>query len=217
MKIRHLFKQARKVKLEEAKKAQIQKELLSFIENNPISPEREPISSINFLSLFVKYRYVPMLAVLVLLLGTGSSIASEISLPGEALYPVKTRINDRMKDLINRSPQEKVALQIDLIEERIKEAEVLAEREGLSEELAEQLNVVMKTRMAYMNQHIANIDPENAQSSRDNFEQKLIRHQEFLSDISQSQEKAEALNLILENLEYLKKELKSIEAETLTN
>ncbi|MBN1177773.1 MAG: hypothetical protein JXD18_01065 [Anaerolineae bacterium] len=99
-----------------------------------------------------------MLAVLLGLttVGGGVALAANDSLPGEALYPVKTAIED-LRIGLTSNPEARVALALQLVDERIAEIEALTQSD----------TPVPASVVARMDQHIQWAMGQAAQSSDD--------------------------------------------------
>ena len=83
---------------------------------------------------------VPALAlVLIVGVGVGTSYAAEGALPGDLLYTVKLNVNERVVEALAMSLEARADWHAKAAERRMKEAEVLAERGGLSEDARETL------------------------------------------------------------------------------
>ena len=70
---------------------------------------------------------------------TGAVYASGASLPGDMLYPIKTKVVESMLDAVNRAPEKKIVWEDKKVTRRLKEAKKLVEKNELNDELAEKL------------------------------------------------------------------------------
>src|SRR3989339_848820 len=75
-----------------------------------------------------------VLLVIFILAGGGVAMAAEKSLPGELLYPIKIHINERAKSLTAVSPEAKGKFEVEKLEQRLQEAEILSNRGELNPE-----------------------------------------------------------------------------------
>ena len=70
---------------------------------------------------------------------TGAVYASGASLPGDMLYPIKTKVVESMLDAVNKAPEKKIVWEEEKVTRRLKEAKKLVEKNELNDELAEKL------------------------------------------------------------------------------
>ncbi len=97
------------------------------------SPNR--FLSLAFFGRNIMKNHVPVFATALLLVMTGSlTVASETSLPGDVLYPVKISITEPARDLMKIDQIEKIEWQVQKATRRLEEAEVLSEQAKLDEE-----------------------------------------------------------------------------------
>lgn len=92
-----------------------------------------------FAALFMNSNRMTMPAlgiVALLLVGSGTSFAAQGSVPGDTLYPVKITINENIREAMTFGDEAEARLAIDLLEERIAEAEQLEAEGKLTGELA---------------------------------------------------------------------------------
>ena len=75
-----------------------------------------------------------MVASLVLVVGVGTSAASERALPGDILYPVKVTFNEEIRSLLADSGESKAAWELARTERRIDEGSELALANALTDE-----------------------------------------------------------------------------------
>jgi hypothetical protein len=80
-----------------------------------------------------------MSLLLVLFAGGVASVQAENALPGDVLYPVKVGFNEKMKMVLAFSEQEKVQLNIELAEVRLREAEKLALKGRITKDAQDQI------------------------------------------------------------------------------
>lgn len=71
-------------------------------------------------------RFIPALLAVLLVMSGGVSYAATGTIPGDSLYPVKVKVNERIKTALAFSPAAKARVAVELAEERLKEAEILA-------------------------------------------------------------------------------------------
>jgi hypothetical protein len=108
--------------------------------------------------MFMSSGWVRALAALIIIAtaGTGTAFASEGALPGQPLYAIKTNVVEPVKLALATSAAAKAAVQAQLAQERVAEAEALAQRGTLdastSAELADAFEAHAKSAFALANE-----------------------------------------------------------------
>ena len=92
--------------------------------------QRSPFISFNFLS----FKFMPIAILLIVLLGGGVSFAAEGALPGDALYPVKVGVNERVRAALALGLEADAEWNVRQIERRLEEAEELSAEGELNAE-----------------------------------------------------------------------------------
>lgn len=103
--------------------------------NSIVNRIREYFMTIkSYYSLPNKYRYVPAIAVfLIVILVGGTSAFAEMSVPGDFLYGIKVSVNEPLAGLFAFTKEEKTEWQERLVERRLSEAQKLVSENNLSE------------------------------------------------------------------------------------
>jgi len=106
--------------------------MLEFIKNNSVRNNisvRQSINGGKFLQLTFKPMPIVIGAIIVALLagGGGTAYASQSSLPGDALYPVKLMTED-VQTTVAWNPEKKVEMEIKFANRRLEEVKKLQER-----------------------------------------------------------------------------------------
>lgn len=123
--------------IDDLKKINLKKEEKALLLQRVLARETSPnrFLSVAFFGRDIVKNHVPVFATALLLVMTGSlAVASETSLPGDVLYPVKINITEPARDLIKVDPIEKIEWQAQKATRRLAEAEVLSEQAKLDEE-----------------------------------------------------------------------------------
>ncbi len=158
-------------KLDPIRKSQIKQHLLTEMENNPVR--------IGIFARLTQYRILTfvnsknfspafltaVLAVIFLSAGAGTTFASNESLPGELLYPVKIHITEKVKVAFAVSAEAKAEAKLVQLDHRIEEGTELASKGKLSAETVAQL----EARIADYQSDLAKIYENLAQDQKLSF------------------------------------------------
>lgn len=126
---------AQKISLGTEDRRQIRKDMLAFMQANPVRNAglgRQGIQQRSGLSLLlIKFtKPMPIALIVLLLLGGGVSAAAENSLPGDMLHPIKVEINEKVRAALALSASSKANWEVRLAERRLEEAEELSAKTG---------------------------------------------------------------------------------------
>lgn len=123
------------IRMTNAEKTHMLKSILSL----PIkSPYMEHVSVFTFIN--SNYARIAWTVCFIFALTFGGTVyTSGASLPGDLLYPIKTKVVEPVLDIVNNTPIEKVAWEEEKITRRIEEAEALAEDGRLDEKKLKKL------------------------------------------------------------------------------
>lgn len=135
-KTEYTLKTARSVSLSDAERAAMKKNIRLFMKEHPVKEsfiERAlshvwtPRVGLTITPVY-GYGFRSALAgvLIVFLIGTGASYASERALPGDILYPVKTSVNENIRAALAVSEEAKTRWSATLAARRLEEAGVLA-------------------------------------------------------------------------------------------
>jgi hypothetical protein len=144
------------------------------------------------------HRPIAAALVLVLVFGSGVSYAAENALPGDALYTVKTYINEPARVALATNAEAKAEVQIELAERRIEEAAVLAAEGRLDEETENELAVAFESHAAAVAEEMAEADKEDDSASIElasRFENRLAAHENILLEVESEGERAHTARL----------------------
>jgi len=114
-----LNKQAQKVFLNKDEKSAIRNILISYSRESPYG------AFFSFSFIRSKRVLVPAFAIILLLLGGGTSYAAQRALPGDILYPIKINVNEKIADLMAVTKEAKVKLNAKIIKRRLEEMDKL--------------------------------------------------------------------------------------------
>jgi hypothetical protein len=171
--------------------------MIEFIKNNPVRNNISARQSINggkFLQLTFKPMPIVIGAIIVALLagGGGTVYASQSSLPGDALYPVKLMTED-VQTTVAWNPEKKVEMETKFANRRLEEVQKLQKRlknkdgeikpevvEKAMERAAERLDKA-EARIAEMEEGVLK---DKALTAASHLEEALQNHEQILSDLA---------------------------------
>jgi hypothetical protein len=84
----------------------------------PVVPMRTSLFSL-------KFAYMPLVILLAIMIGGGTTLAAQSSVPGDILYSVKIGVNENIREALTISADSEAKLQANLLEERLEEAQKL--------------------------------------------------------------------------------------------
>jgi len=199
-----------RIMLTKAEKAETRKKLASFIKENPVrntddirlgmwSALNNKIKKFTYkiYSLTIKpmstmfKKPIALLVALLVIGGGGTVFASQDAKPGDALYQVKVRFNEPVREFLALNPEAKADFAINRVEKRLLEAEELTKKDGLTPELKEDLEDLLQDHIDDLKDYLEDV-------REDSGEEKLI-----------------GLNQKIENLlKNYEKKLERVEADT---
>lgn len=143
------------IKLSESSRARIEADLLAHAQFHPIREGVRVSEQSRFIgqvpsstSLFgFKFTYMPLVLLLALVTGGGVTFAAQGATPGDALYPVKTEINESVRSAFAFGADAETRLQAELLSERLEEATALQAENKLSGELGDKMSAAMKSQI----------------------------------------------------------------------
>ncbi len=109
-------------------------------------PIESPYVKYSFVSMFSKRNlfYGSTVLALVVMLSGGAVFASDQSLPGNILYPLKVKVVEPLQGAFIFSHEDKVAYETHLITKRLVEAETLASTDSLDEAKEQEITSLIK-------------------------------------------------------------------------
>lgn len=189
----HITKAADHVRLSDTEREKMSRVVLEYMAHKPL-PHEEYASisssvSIRWFSLsWIKQPVAAALA-LVFIFGSGVSYAAESALPGDALYSVKTKINESVKVALATDTEAKAAVQMELAERRIEEAAALAAENRLDADTQAALAVAFEAHAQNATEEVSVIDETDASAVAEitsRFETRLAAHEEVLALVSEA-------------------------------
>ena len=151
-----------------------------------------------------------VLLVIFILAGGSVTMAAEKSLPGDLLYPIKIHINESAKSLTAVSPEAKGKFEIEKLEQRLKEAEILSNRGELDPKsraiLEKRLDVEINNAKSRISNLEADSKIEAATDISSRLEISLQAHEKVLTFISGESAKNEEIKPLIEKIRGQAKE-----------
>lgn len=184
------IEQIQKIKMTTEEKDLVLKKILSF----PVSIERPVASpySNSFLSIFQRHHfaYYSMATFLILVLsGGGVAFASQESLPGNILYPIKVSIVEPINSALKFKVEDKAKYESKLATTRMIEAETLAYQGKLDTVKETQINSLLATHTSSLDKAIDELEQgqsnEKAYEIASNFKAEMSAHAKVLDIINE--------------------------------
>jgi len=171
--------------------------MLMFVKNNPVRnnvPDRQGIRRGEFLKLTFKPMPIVIGVMIVALLagGGGTVYASQSSLPGDTLYPVKLMTED-VQTAVAWSPEKKVGMETKFANRRLEEIKKLQEKlknrdREIKPEVVEKAMEKAAERLDKAEERIAEMEEgklkDKALEAASHLEEALQDHEQLLSDLA---------------------------------
>ncbi len=143
---------------------------------------------------FKRNKVFALVMVLVLVFSTGGvTYASNDALPGDILYPVKVKVVEPILDVVNASPEKKVAWSEEKVTRRIEEADALAREDKLDDKKAEELEKEIRKSSIEFAKAVEDRDEEDEEEKEKRKEEfrKKVEAKEFEVKVEYIEEKQE--------------------------
>ena len=102
-----------------------------------------------------RWSYIAIALLIVLVAGTGVASAAQSSLPGDALYPIKTDVTEPLRVALAPTPEAKAQVEASIATTRLEEAETLAAQGKLDASKQAQIQTSLDVYSAKFNSSIA--------------------------------------------------------------
>jgi hypothetical protein len=132
---RHLNTGVHEWRMTDEEKRAMRDSLEAHMHAHPLGGMKSPYSWVSF----VEMRSLVLVPVLILMLGSGTALAAQGALPGDALYSIKIHVNEAVADALAVSDEAKASYNTKVAAERLKEAQALAAENKLSAETTDTL------------------------------------------------------------------------------
>ncbi len=136
---------------------------------------------------------MPIILIVIILLGGGTSLAAQGSLPGELLYAIKTHVNEPVRGWVAFGAKAKAALEADLATTKLEEAEELGAKARLSADVRAQIAENFQEHADKVQFRIREFEERDADKAVDivsHFQASLKAHERILLSIGSSQKGA---------------------------
>lgn len=158
-------KYTEKIHLKASERHELRERVFAYMEYHPLPKsavdlatlKEEHIVSSPFVTIHFTSFYKRTLSGVAVLLLVIAPFIAEKSVPGDALYLVKTGINEPIQSQLATTPYEKIEFKTKLMERRIAEARVLATEGKLTEEVRQVIAETVKTHTSQVKQEIADL------------------------------------------------------------
>lgn len=167
-------------------KARIRADLAAHADFHTYRPRpmvRSPFWSTRFQFMLVRGAALT----LIVIMSGATSQASTSALPGDVLYPVKTRIAEPVRTALIPSSQGKASWQAELAERRLEEATTLAVMQKLDPETEQKLAVGFKTHVEQSLSEANKLEQEGdldaSLSVRSKLEARVTAHEDILATV----------------------------------
>lgn len=202
-----LTESVRGIRLSEEEKAQGRAHLREFMTMTPIRgvestrTKGQPFFAVlhNF---FIKRKTMPIFGLILAMMfvGTGVTYAAEDAVPGDALYPVKVHVNENIGNAFAFSEERKAKWEARLAERRLEEAEKLAAKGELDQEVRQFLEERFTEHANKVSERIEKLGerfgPEIKARLSSRFEASLKAHGRILARIAETRDDTEGENEI---------------------
>lgn len=184
-------------------KSAIRGAVASYMVKNPAvvrNPEedrlqyRKTSNNNKMFSSLISFKSMTIAIIIALLLGGGTSFAAENALPGDALYPIKVHVNERVQELAAVSDEAEVKVQAKLATRRLEEAEKLAVQGRLDAQTQNDLDTRFTKHYEKARVSIASDANISAETVAD-FEVSLAAHAQILANVETGRSQKQLVNL----------------------
>src|ERR1035437_10169524 len=134
------IEQLKKISLTNEEKSKMLHNLSLYADIHQPIPITHSLFSFFNISLNKRLAFTLASVMIAIIIGGSAVYASEGSLPGDLLYPIKTKIVEPIKVALATTPVEKANVEADIGIERLKEAETLDQKGKLTPDIKKELN-----------------------------------------------------------------------------
>lgn len=189
--LKNTFKFLKSEKLSENERIQMRNVLRSVMAENPVQESGGFTRYETVLSYFNSsaLRPVGFAFALVLVVGIGTTYASETSLPGDPLYVIKVGFTEPMQGVLYVSPVEKAEWNTELLSRRLEEAAMLASKGNLNDSARASIENQIAIKAHDVNESVQRLKATDigvvaAASVESDLEASLVGHERVLTGLS---------------------------------
>ncbi len=179
------IEQIKKVSLTSNEKSKMLHNLSMYADMH--MPVSSPVSIYSFFKQpFVrKFSYAIATILITILTGGSLAYASEASLPGDLLYPIKTNVVEPIKMSMAKDPEERAVLESEFASKRLKEAEELDKLGKLTPEFKKNIDERFNTHFLKYREFKKEVENnifynERTEDIEKEFDDKMNSHNEIL-------------------------------------
>lgn len=188
---KHIIDLLRSVTLSEEERSSMRSTLLAHIHT---TTTRQAIPS-PWAHFFLTKRFQASVLSMIIILtyGTSATFAAEGSLPGDVLYPIKTKVIEPVKRLvIARSPEAEATFETKLLEKRLEEAEALDTKKDLNPELATIVREGIHKQNSRAKEKIIDIEKKSGESVSQDMQPAIEASMSIPSNVLQKEQRAKS-------------------------
>lgn len=179
------------VSLTHEERDRMRRTIHAYMEMKPLRAPARPVA----VAWSMQWVFAPRSIAAVLIVGLfassgGVSYAAQSALPGDLLYPIKTRVNEPLAGTLAVTASAKTAWAMDVASERVKEAATLAASGRLSSTTQEQLQANFEEHAQVAEQAItaqASSSPDDGSEAAVRFEARLSEYENVLTQVGLAQ------------------------------
>lgn len=172
----NLIKDLKKITLTSEEKSALFARLNTYADaHEPVRPAQSPYFSYFHISRTLTYSFVSVFALILVITG-GAVTRSEKSLPGDVLYHLKVNVAEPLKVAFSPTPEAREVAQVQNIEERLNEAEILAVQGKLAATTSVQIQKSIEDNLSAFNGKLS-------QQNQEDLDIKLSAHSIVLKSI----------------------------------
>lgn len=162
-------KYTEKIRLKASERRELRERVFAYMEYHPLAKQHidvqvlpQSIPSESFVTLHLSNMYVRIAGGIFAVFIVTAPFFAEQSTPGDALYFIKTGVNETIQGQLANSPHKKIEFETKLMERRIAEARVLASEGKLTEEVKQQITDTVKEHTTAVQQGLEELRLEDA-------------------------------------------------------
>jgi hypothetical protein len=149
--VENLIKAAKQATLTNEEKTSIRFALTQKMNNTAVPT---PFWSFTFIR---QYHYIPATLMILFVLGGGTSILAQRSLPGDALYPMKISVNENLESALTFNDKQSAEVEAIQATRRLEEAEILASEGVLTVKQNDEIKTSFSKKVNSLNEKLGKL------------------------------------------------------------